>query len=238
MWRTRFAAAVCAGSLASTAGVAMAAPVMDEPEPAISAETDVLEGGDLQLPRDLLVTPPPDASDDALGELPDEDLDASAHLPTIYYGDEDLPEAVRDVRTRLLEAARSGDPQQLQVVIDYVGVAPAAIGPVGLDISGLNPLDQFTLAVGEGSPQELLAILIESLEAGYLHIAPGTPDEMYLWPYFASYPLDALTPAQEVELFEIVTSFDLEAMREFGAYNFYRLGIDPDGVWQFFVTGD
>jgi hypothetical protein len=27
-------------------------------------------------------------------------------------------------------------------------------------------------------------------------------------------------------------------MVEFGAYNFYRLGIGPDGVWHFFVAGN
>jgi hypothetical protein len=27
-------------------------------------------------------------------------------------------------------------------------------------------------------------------------------------------------------------------MQEFGGYNFYRLGISPDGKWKFFTAGD
>ena len=50
-------------------------------------------------------------------------------------------------------------------------------------------------------------------------------------------PLKALTPAQRVELFRIVTGADYKDMVEFGAYSFYRLGIAPDGTWHFFVVG-
>ncbi len=52
--------------------------------------------------------------------------------------------------------------------------------------------------------REILAILIEVLEAGYVHVDVGTPDEMYVWPYFARYPVNALTPRQIVELFKLV----------------------------------
>ncbi len=47
-----------------------------------------------------------------------------------------------------------------------------------------------------------------------------------------------LTPEQKVELFKIVTGADYKDMVDFGAYNFYRLGIGADGTWHFFVTGD
>jgi hypothetical protein len=51
-------------------------------------------------------------------------------------------------------------------------------------------------------------------------------------------PLDRLTPPQRVELFKIVTAGDYEDMKSYGAYIFYRVGITPDGRWQFFVAGD
>ena len=66
----------------------------------------------------------------------------------------------------------------------------------------------------------------------------GTPQEIFLWPYFARMPLKDLTPEQKVELFKIVTGADYRDMLDFGAYNFYRLGIGSDGTWHFFVTGD
>ena len=44
--------------------------------------------------------------------------------------------------------------------------------------------------------------------------------------------------AQKIELFRIVTGADYKDMLAFGVYAFYRLGIGPDGTWQFFVAGD
>jgi hypothetical protein len=61
--------------------------------------------------------------------------------------------------------------------------------------------------------------------------------EGFIWPYFARMPLRGLTPQQKVELFRIVTGADYKDMIAFGAYSFYRLGIAPDGKWQFFISG-
>ena len=83
---------------------------------------------------------------------------------------------------------------------------------------------------------EALSILINVLETAFVHVDVGTPQEIYLWPYFARIPLKALTPQQRVELFRIVTGADYKDMVEFGVYSFYRLGIAPDGTWQFFVA--
>ena len=47
-----------------------------------------------------------------------------------------------------------------------------------------------------------------------------------------------LSPPEKVELLRIVTAGDFADMQEFGGYNFYRVGIAPDGQWKFFVAGD
>ena len=54
----------------------------------------------------------------------------------------------------------------------------------------------------------------------------------------AAIRLKQLSPEQKVELFRIVTGSDYRAMEQFGAYTFYRVGIAPDGVWHFFVSGE
>ena len=90
----------------------------------------------------------------------------------------------------------------------------------------------------DGEGREVMAITPEVLEAGYVHVDKGTPQEMYVWPYFAQYPIDQLTPPQTIELFKIVTSLEYTEMKEFGAYNFYRVGVGSDGTWHFFVAGD
>ncbi len=71
-----------------------------------------------------------------------------------------------------------------------------------------------------------------------MHVDVGTPQEMYVWPYFARYPLNRLPPPQEVELYRILTADDVEEMRDFGVYVFYRVGIGQDGTWHYFVAGE
>ena len=85
---------------------------------------------------------------------------------------------------------------------------------------------------------EVLSILIGVLETGFVRVDEGTPQEMYVWPYFVRMPLKTLTPPQKVELFRIMTGADYKDMLDFGAYAFYRVGIGPDGTCHFFVAGD
>jgi hypothetical protein len=144
-----------------------------------------------------------------------------------------LPTPVAQTRERILAAARSGDLGQLVAVMQAGGTMP---------IFSLNddkdPIPFWKANYPDSDGLEVLSIAIEILEAGYVHVDQGTAEDMYVWPYFARMPLKALTPAQRVELFKIITGSDYKDMLDFGAYNFYRLGIAPDGTWQFFVAGD
>ena len=109
-----------------------------------------------------------------------------------------------------------------------------------LSLGGLegDPIEFLKSQSGDAEGREILAILLEVLESGFVHLDAGTDNEVYVWPYFFAVPLDALTPQQKVELFTILTSGDLEEMKSFGAYVFYRVGISPQGRWRFFVAGD
>ena len=89
----------------------------------------------------------------------------------------------------------------------------------------------------DGEGREIMAIMVELFRAGFVRKAPGTDDEMYIWPYFAEVPLDKLTPSQEVELLTLVTPDQLKAMRVSGKYDHYRIGIAHDGTWHFFWNG-
>jgi len=91
---------------------------------------------------------------------------------------------------------------------------------------------------GDEAGREVLAIIVDLLDTGYVHLNAGKDDEVYVWPYFYAMPLDRLTPPQIVELFEIVTAGDFEDMKKAGGYIFYSIGIGPDGSWRFFTAGE
>ena len=142
-----------------------------------------------------------------------------------------LPAPVARTREKLLAAARSGDLKQL------VGLMTDSM-PVFSFTDDKDPIAFWKANYPDSDGVEVLSILTMILEAPFVHVDQGTPQEMYVWPYFVRMSLTALTPQQKVELFRLVTGADYKDMMKLGAYAFYRLGISPDGTWQFFVTGD
>lgn len=154
--------------------------------------------------------------------------------PVVEYDFSKLPTPVREMRERILAAAKSGNIEALRPLIG------TGENMTTLSLSGLegDPIEYLKGLSGDSNGQEVLAILIDLLETGYVHLDAGGPNDLYVWPYFFAYPIDKLTPAQMVELYQIITSGDFEEMKTFGAYIFYRIGISPSGAWQFFVAGD
>ena len=153
---------------------------------------------------------------------------------SVRYEEQGLPAPVRDLRRKLMEIARSGDVEALRPYIETGedGTVLSFGGPVADPIAHLKSLS------GDGEGLETLAIMLELLEAGHVEMEPGSENAIFVWPYFAQTRIDALTKPQLVELFEIVTSGDYQAMLDFGAYNFFRMGITPEGRLAYFVSGD
>ena len=144
-----------------------------------------------------------------------------------------LPPAVARTRKRILAAARTGRLDALVAVMHSNEPMPI----FSLD-DEKDPLAYWRRDYPDSGGIEILAILSEILEAGFVHVDQGTPEEMYVWPYFARAPLKTLTPEQKVDLFKIVTGSDYRNMVKAGAYNFFRIGIGRDGAWRFFVAGN
>lgn len=156
---------------------------------------------------------------------------APSTVPEIITDLSRLPAPVARTRERLLAAARSGDLQQLAALM-------TASAPIFSFTDDKDPIAFWKANYPDSDGIEVLSILTMILESGFVHVDEGTPQEMYVWPYFVRMSLSALTPQQKVELFRIVTGADYKDMMKLGVYAFYRLGISPDGTWQFFVTGD
>jgi len=226
-WSTRALLVVLGVVIASAAG---ASPIEESP-----ADTDIVA--------------PYDAPDRAMPEIPADDPLVEERyrderggsvvrvppdqIPHVEYDPSKLPTPVRRLREQIIEAATSGDPERLRAIFEANG-EPPALSFTDSD----DPVDALKALSGDPEGREILAIIIEVLEAGYVHVDAGTPDEMYIWPYFARYPVEALTPPQLVELFKLVFSGDYEDMKSYGAYVSYRIGLGPDGTWRFFLVGD
>jgi hypothetical protein len=161
-------------------------------------------------------------------------LKPNAASPEIVYDLSKLPEPVRQMHDALVAACKSGDVEKLRPLLSK-GTDPTQL-TTG-DMEG-DPIKFLHDQAGDEGGQEILAIMEEILDAGYVHLDAGKPSEVYVWPYFFALPLDKLTAPQRVELFRIITAGDYEDMKTVGAYIFYRLGITPQGKWAFFVAGD
>jgi hypothetical protein len=144
-----------------------------------------------------------------------------------------LPAPVARMRARIIEAARSGELDKVLTVMQTNETMP-----IFSFANERDPVAYWRANYPESGGLEVLSILLEILDMGFVHVDAGTPQDMYVWPYFAYVPLKELTSAQKVELFKVVTGSDYRAMQDFGAYIFYRLGIAPDGTWHFFVSGE
>lgn len=195
------------------------APGTDEPAPA-----DQVEPGEGE---------PDEAAPDE-GNRARHNQDPDAPLPEIVYDLSKLPEPVGRMRQLIVDAARKGDIEALRPLIG------GGDSVTQLSLGGLegDPIEFLRELSGDKEGHEILAILEEVLSAGYVLIDAGTPNELYVWPYFFAIPLDKLDARQRVELFKIVTAGDYEDMKTYGAYIFYRVGITPEGRWSFFVAGD
>jgi len=153
--------------------------------------------------------------------------------PEIFHDISKAPEPVRKMRQMIVEAAASGDIERLRSLLGTGASQTQITGGEGED-----PITTLKGFSGDGDGLEVLAILLDILSTGYAKVDAGTPDEAYVWPYFANKSLATLTPPDKVELLRIVTAGDLADMQEYGNYSFFRVGITPDGKWKFFSGGD
>ena len=226
-WTVLLGAIVICGFTAMTS---IAAP-SDEPIGQPGAEEPLLvpPGADPELAPDDPLPSEEEAAPEGETAAPE----ASGPPPVVEYDPNKLPPPVKRIREQILEAAKTGDVQKLRPIFD----ANQELPQLGL-AEGDDPVAQLKSLSGDPDGREILAILIEVLDAGYIHVDVGTPEEMYIWPYFARYPLDKLDGPQMVELFKLLTAGDYEDMKIYGTYLFYRAGIAPNGVWKYFVTGD
>ncbi|WP_413813806.1 hypothetical protein [Rhizobium sp. Root482] len=192
-------------------------PEIEEPE-----EVEPLQ---IPMPDPLVNKPSRDTKDDSLEEEPVGPVEVLTDISKI-------PAPVARMRKLIVEAAASGDIERLRPLLGK--------GPTQTQVSGNegDPIQTLKELSGDEEGIEIQAILLDVLSTGFVLVDKGTPEEAYVWPYFTEKPLATLTAPEKVDLFRLITAGDYAEMLEAGNYNFYRVGITPDGQWKFFVAGD
>jgi hypothetical protein len=156
--------------------------------------------------------------------------------PQVHYGTEGLPRPVLDLRDAILAAVEAGDIAELRHALDLNVAKPDLGVPPDAD-----PVAHWKRVSGDGQGREVLAALSLLLDAGYVVLPLGADLEnnrVYVWPYFAEWPLNRLSPRQEVELLRLVPPAAAREMKEKGKYTHWRLAIGADGTLQALRKGD
>ena len=140
-----------------------------------------------------------------------------------------LPAEVQRMRQAILQAATSGDIEELRLPIDM-----NELHPIFAKDRTPDPIAYLKSVSADGNGREMLAILFNLLTTGYAIKNAGTKNEMIVWPYHATIPLSGLTPGQEVEIYRFLPPARVKEMAAAGKYSFYSVGIGRDGVWHYF----
>jgi len=149
--------------------------------------------------------------------------------PKPLYDFNALPDPVKRMLEQIATAAQSGEIENMRPVLESNELKPM-VAAAHVD----DPIALWKKESADGSGRDVLAAMLNVMSSGYVRVGQGQ-DEMYVWPYFAETGLSALTPAQEVELYRIVSPQLAAAMKKSGKYSYYRLGIGPNGVWHYFL---
>jgi hypothetical protein len=183
------------------------------------------ESGDTETSRRGTETssPPDVAVTNATQVQPESDA------PDVLYDFNALPDPVKRMLTQIAGAAESGNIEAMRMVFESNELKPM-VAESFVD----DPIAFWKKQSADGTGRDVLAAMLNVLASGYVRVKDGR-DEIFIWPYFASVDLKKLTPAQEVEFYRIVPPGLAIAMKQSGIYTYYRLGVSPTGVWQYFL---
>ncbi len=153
----------------------------------------------------------------------------SATLIPAQYDLTALPDPVRRMLESMVVAAQSGDIETMRPVLESNELKPmVSAGAVD------DPIAYWKRVSADGEGREILAAMLNVLSSGYVRVREGR-EEMFVWPYFAEADLRQLAPAQEVDLYRMMPPRAAATMKRSGRYDYFRIGIAPDGVWHYFL---
>ena len=171
-----------------------------------------------------------------------ERVESSDALPTCSAADlspepveqPGLPEPVRGMRDRIVRAAVACDFQALEALALVTG------GEFTYSFGAEGDPGGYWRREEEGQGPAPLRFLVGVLNRPYQRVQHAHRDEVrYVWPSAFGYDSwDAVPPEDKESLRPLYTEDDFESFARFGGYVGYRVGMTPEGEWEFFVAGD
>lgn len=147
-----------------------------------------------------------------------------------------LPANVAEMREAILQAARTGELDELRTAIEW-NELPPDFG----DRDGRDVLEFLKALSGDEDGLAILAILINILElpAAKVPLGPDLENNLiFVWPYLAERSLSALTPPQRVDLLRLMPAKEAEALIKTRRWTWWRLAIGADGTWHAFKKSE
>jgi hypothetical protein len=137
-----------------------------------------------------------------------------------------LPRPVIEMRNALLDVATSGRPSLLRSLIPDEGFTFSFGGET-------DPIRYWKRLESEGH-QPVIGDILPAV----LGTEPGLERGVFVWPAQATEDPARWDEADVEALTAIHAEEDIRAFQEAGLYYGWRAGIDRDGTWVFFVSGD
>jgi hypothetical protein len=145
-----------------------------------------------------------------------------------------LPDAVAVKRAALIEAAAAGDIEALRPIFEGEP-APPTVSFGGPE----DAIDYLRQQSKDGEGLEMLAILLDLLDAPYAAQDGGDGEAVYVWPYLAAMEgLPDVGPADRIEGIRIAGYDGFKEIQDLGLWYWWRVYIGEDGDLQAFVAGD
>ena len=150
-------------------------------------------------------------------------------LADMKFDSNSLPEHVDAMRNAILDAAETGNIDEMRIPIELNEIPPLINGSAeGDPVSLLRQISPDT----DGA--EVLAGILEILAMPAVRSADG---QTFTWPYLATRDLRLAKPMEKVDLFRLIPGTDAKQMLKSGKYSYFRLEIGADGTWHTFQIG-
>lgn len=144
-----------------------------------------------------------------------------------------LPAPVQAKRQALIDAARTGDIEALKPIIEAQQTPPnVSFGDPDNALAFLKDISE------DDDGRQILGLLLDLFDQPYAFYPDSGGETYYIWPYLAEVDPNAMTPEQQVDAYRLLNSEQIEELKQFGAWYYWRTFISESGEWSAFVAGD